>query len=132
MLKHVFWVFVVLSSLVQAASAQMPCHRVGDVIDGELRLITTRHPNGSRIEAIQLLVRPGTCMNLETLAGRRQDVRFRVMHLVSENPGTLARLRASVGHVVWVRSRDVMEAHTAWHQGDLVMFDVTILAVDPL
>jgi hypothetical protein len=103
-----------------------------DVIGGELRIITTRHPNGTRIEAVQLKARQGSCMNLDSLSGRRADTPFRIVHLVSDDPETRSRLRENVGHFVWVRSRSVMEAHTAWHQGDLVMFNVEILAIDPL
>jgi hypothetical protein len=113
------------------AAAPQNCLRATDPVSGTLRQVSTRHPNGTPIEVMQLrLDRPG-CMVVPGLDGTPRPMRFQAVHLVSQDPALRARLRNAAGSRATVQGGDVMEPHTAWHIGDLVMLDVRILRLAP-
>ena len=122
-----------LVGLIAEATAQpTDCLPHTATFRGELRIINTRHPNGQTIEAMQLVFRPSICIFLPALgeSGRMQRLDVREMHIVPQKQFA-ALLKRSLGQTVTARG-DISEPHTAWHQGDAIMFDAVILHVEPL
>jgi hypothetical protein len=52
------------------------------------------------------------------------------MHIVPQKQ-YIARLKRSLGQAVTAQG-EISEPHTAWHQGDAIMFDAVILHFEPL
>jgi hypothetical protein len=121
------------TTLALPANAQSPdCLPHTAAVRGELRVINTRHPNGQAIEAMQLVFRPSICIVLPEPddAGRPQKLDVHEMHIVPQKQFA-ARLKQSLGKAVTARG-EIGEPHTAWHQGDAIMFNAVIVGIEPL
>ena len=110
-----------------ASPAASDCLRATDPLTGTLRQLRTRHPNGTPIEVIQLWLDRPACMVVPGLDGSPHPLRIQAVHLVSQDAALRARLRGALGRRATVQGGDVMEPHTAWHIGDLVMFEPRML-----
>ena len=115
---------------IEAYAETMSCLPHTAPMRGELRLIKTRHPAGYSIEAMQLVFRPPICVVVPALAesGRLEQLDVREMHIVPQKQ-FLDRLKRSLGRMVTARG-DIGETHTAWHQGDAIMFDAVVLHIE--
>lgn len=60
LLRLPFTAVVALSAIAAAAFAQQPI-KVGDTLTGTLRIVRATHPNGTKIEAYQIVSAPRTC-----------------------------------------------------------------------
>jgi hypothetical protein len=121
------------AALALPANSQSPdCLAHTAAVRGELRVVNTRHPNGQTIEAMQLVFRPSICIVLPEPddTGRQQKLDVREIHIVPQKQFA-ARLKQSLGKVVTARG-EIGEPHTAWHQGDAIMFNAVIVGVEPL
>jgi hypothetical protein len=108
-----------------SAAAQGNCIRQGETISGTLREVRRQHASGAPIRALQIDLGRQACIEGAGLEGGRLS--FRRVHVVPIDESTEAQLRRSLGRRVAVRGREIMETHTAWHVGDAVMFDASIV-----
>ena len=112
-LVALFFVFATISA-AQAEETLKP----GDTISGKLRLVETRHPNGTRLRAFQVVVDTPKMFAKED---EFCDGPPKSFHLVAEKPEA-AKLRPLLGKKVAVVAEDMMCSETAWHIGDVVVF----------
>jgi hypothetical protein len=99
--------------------------RDGAVIRGKLRVVKTKHPNGTPIRAFQLVSAGGYVLNGDEFC--EKDIALKKFHIVAKDRGTTKRLEASVGKVLSIKGRQFYCAHTAWHIGDAVAADAEII-----
>jgi hypothetical protein len=92
----------------------------GDVISGRLRLVKTRHPNGTPLTAFQIVVdRP------KELAAKDEfcDGPPKTFHLVvMDDKPKEAMLKKLLGKKIDVVLESFFCSETAWHIGDAVSF----------
>lgn len=118
------WAGVVLTLMVGPVFAE-ECQSPTDIISGRLGLFETQHPNGNPIKGWILLTNY-TCVHMQNFDGDMVDMEPHVIHLVfadGEEPADLMQLSSDR---VSIRG-DLVEAHTLWHLGDVVMFDAVIV-----
>jgi hypothetical protein len=90
----------------------------GDVVSGELRLVKTRHPNGTAIFAYQIV-----SDTPKPLAKKDEfcDSPPRIFHIVANNKKVKRDLNRRLNKKVAVRADNFFCSHTAWHIGDAVV-----------
>ncbi len=118
------WAAIALVLMTGSASAE-GCQSPEDPISGRLGLLETRHPNGDPIKGWVLLTSE-VCVHMENFDGEMVDMEPRVVHLVfadGKEPTDLMELSADA---VMARG-ELMEAHTLWHLGDVVMLNAEIV-----
>lgn len=115
---------VMIPALGQAQQQREPL-RDGDVIRGELRLVEARHPNGTRIEAFQVVSATGYVLPGDDLC--EAGVPLRKFHVVAKDGDTRKQFQRSLGKVLSVKGRQFYCAHTAWHIGDAVALEAEIV-----
>jgi hypothetical protein len=117
------FVFLTASTALAQESAKVPAKdtlKVGDTIIGKLRLVETRHPNGTLIRAFQVVV--------DTPKAFAKEDEFcdgppKTFHLVVMNDKPKeARLKKLLGKKIAVVTEDLACSETAWHVGDAVLF----------
>lgn len=92
---------------------------------GQLALIETRHPAGHEVKGWVLLT-DGFCVSMEMLEGEVADVHPRIVHLVfADNARPADPMQLAVEEVT--ARGELIEPHTAWHLGDIVMLNATIV-----
>ena len=93
----------------------------GDTISGKLRLVQTRHPNGTRLTAYQIVSdHPRKFAKADEFCG---DAPPKTFHLVAMNDkARTAELKKRLGRKVSVVLEDFFCSETAWHVGDAVSF----------
>ena len=110
--------FVVLITAVASHAAETL--KPGDVISGRLRLVQTKHPNGTPIRAYQIVSdAPKMFEQKDDFCG---DAAPKTFHLAGERNKTLiAKLKRLTGKNVAVIAEDFFCSQTAWHIGDAVV-----------
>jgi hypothetical protein len=108
---------VVLSGAAQAQDLLRP----GDTISGKLRLVQTRHPNGTRLTAYQVVVdNPRPLAEKDEFCG---DTPPRTFHLVvMDDKAKATQLKRLLGKKLNVVLDSFFCSETAWHVGDAVVF----------
>ena len=109
-----------LSTLVMIApaEAQQPIKQ-GDILTGTLRLVRTRHSNGTKIEAYQVVSAPRAMpANDEFCDYARGATTF---HLFATSEVARKRLKPHVGKAVTVKANALFCSQTAWHIGDVAV-----------
>jgi hypothetical protein len=97
-------------------------------VRGELKLLKTRHPAGYPIEALMFVFKPPICVMVmpELSAGSKPErLEVSAMHVVPSKKDA-ARLKRALRKTVTVKG-NIVESHTAWHQGDAIMFEAEIV-----
>jgi hypothetical protein len=117
-----------LAALTPCDAALAACLPHTAAMRGELRLVSTRHPNGQPIEALQLVLRPAVCVQVPSSTGRPATLQVNALQLFVQPPVS-DQLKARLGSMVTARG-DIDEPHTAWHIGDAVMFGAVILRIE--
>jgi hypothetical protein len=115
-----------LAALLMGASAeaQQPI-KDGDTLTGTLRLVRTRHPNGTRIEAYQIVSEPRMMpANDEFCASGKGVTTF---HLFTTFDGAREQLKPHVGELMTVKAITLFCSQTAWHIGDVAVPEWTFL-----
>jgi len=104
---------------VAAADVPEPI-KEGDTLTGKLRLVQTRHPNGTRLEAYQIVSEP-------RMMPKRDDdfcdydkgaVTF---HLFTMTDPLRKQLKPLLGKTVTVKAVALFCSQTAWHIGDVAV-----------
>jgi hypothetical protein len=91
----------------------------GDRITGRLRLVETRHPNGTRIIAYQIVTDHPLA-----LAGDDEfcpEGGSKTFHLVANDKSLKARLHRLLTKKISVVAEAFFCSETAWHVGDAVI-----------
>ena len=102
------------------ASPAVETLKSGDVISGRLRLVQTKHPNGTPIRAYQIVSdAPKMFAQKDEFCG---DAPPQTFHLAGERDKALmAKLKRLTGKKVAVIAEEFFCSQTAWHIGDAVV-----------
>ena len=107
-------------SLCTGAQAQEAI-KAGDVLTGTLRLVNTRHPNGTRIQAYQIVSAPRMMpADDEFCVDKNGATTF---HLVTMKDALKRQLKPLLGKKISVKAISLFCSETAWHIGDAVVFE---------
>ena len=119
MRKQALTLFVFL--LAAPAPAQDTL-KPGDTLSGKLRVVKTRHPNGTPITAYQIVVdHPKNFAKEDDFCyPKNPPVTFHLV--VLDDKAKLVLLKRKLGKSVKVVAEDLMCSETAWHVGDAVVF----------
>jgi len=101
-----------------AAEAQQPIEN-GDILVGTLRLVHTRHPNGTKIEAYQVVSTPRTMPANDDFCDYAKGVT--TFHLFTMDEVARKRLKPHIGKTVTVKMDALFCSQTAWHIGDVAV-----------
>jgi hypothetical protein len=119
-------VVVGLAALVMGAPAiaQQPI-KAGDTLTGTLRLVSTRHPNGTKIEAYQIVSQPRAMPADDDLCEAGKGVT--TFHLFTMTDAARKQLKPLLGKPVSVKATALFCSHTAWHIGDVGVSEWTLV-----
>jgi hypothetical protein len=99
--------------------------RDGGVLTGKLRLVHARHPNGTRIEAYQIVsvarampADDGFCTT---------DKGATTFHLFAITDAARRQLKPLLGKTVTLKTDELFCSQTAWHIGDVAVSRWTLL-----
>jgi hypothetical protein len=106
----------VVGSAMSTAVAQ-DAIREGDLLTGELRLVRTKHPNGTPIGAFQIVSLPRAMPANDEFC----DGPATTFHIAAMDDATRKQLRALIGKKVSLKAEELVCSHTAWHIGDAVV-----------
>jgi hypothetical protein len=110
-----------------AAQAQQPIND-GDTLTGTLRLVHTTHPNGTRINAYQLVSEPRMMPADDEFCAPGKGVT--TFHLFTLSEAAERQLAPLVGRIVSVQAGELFCAQTAWHIGDVAVPEWKLLPAD--
>ncbi len=115
---------LVALALCATAGAQQPI-KEGDTLTGKLRLVATRHPNGTRLEAYQI-VSPARMMpaNDDFCDYSKGATTF---HLFTMTEAARKQLKPLLGKTVSVKAVALFCSETAWHVGDVAVPEWTVV-----
>jgi hypothetical protein len=117
---------VVLAALWLAAPATaQEAIKEGGVLTGTLRLVATRHPNGTKIEAYQIVSVPRTMPAADDFCDPKKGAT--TFHLFAMTAAAKKRLQPLLGKTVTVRADALFCSETAWHIGDVAVPQWTLL-----
>jgi hypothetical protein len=124
---RVVWVVVAgLAALLigTPAEAQQPI-KGGDTLSGTLRLVRTRHPNGTKIEAYQIVSEPRAMPAGDDFCESGKGVT--TFHLFTMTDAARKQLKPLLGKPVSVKATALFCSHTAWHIGDVGVSEWTLV-----
>ena len=124
---RVGWVVIAgLASLMMGApaTAQQPI-KAGDTLTGTLRLVSTRHPNGTKIEAYQIVSQPRAMPADDDFCEAGKGVT--TFHLFTMTDAARKQLKPLLGKPVSVKATALFCSHTAWHIGDVGVSEWTLV-----
>jgi hypothetical protein len=109
---------LVALAMCTPAEAQQPIKQ-GDTLIGTLRLVRTFHPNGTKIEAYQVVSTPRAMpVDDEFCDTTRGATTF---HLFAMDEVARKRLKPHVGKTITVKTNALFCSQTAWHIGDVAV-----------
>jgi hypothetical protein len=103
--------------LIASACLAQDAIKEGDLLSGELRLVRTRHPNGTPINAYQIVSAPRTMPANDDFC----DKPAKIFHIVAMDDARTKQLRPLIGKKVSLKADALFCSHTAWHIGDVVV-----------
>jgi hypothetical protein len=106
------------------ADAQQPI-KDGDTLSGTLRLVRTRHPNGTKIEAYQIVSAPRAMPANDDFCD--YDKGATTFHLFTMTEAARKQLKPYLGKPVSVKVTALFCSETAWHIGDVAVPEWTLL-----
>src|SRR3989440_10630037 len=101
-----------------AANAQQPI-REGDTLTGKLRLVATRHPNGTKLEAWQIVSEPRMMPKDDNFCDYTKGAT--TFHLFTMTDALRKQLKPLLGKTVTVKANALFCSETAWHIGDVAV-----------
>ena len=111
--------------LCAPAEAQQPI-KDGDILTGTLRLTHTRHPNGMKIEAYQIVSAPRAMPANDDFCDE-DNKGATTFHLFTMTAAARKQLKPLLGKPVSVKALRLFCAQTAWHIGDVAVPEWTVL-----
>ena len=97
----------------------------GDILTGTLRLVRTRHDNGTKIEAYQIVSEPRKMPANDDFCD--DDKGATTFHLFTMTDDARKQLKPRLGKSISVRAVRLFCAQTAWHIGDVAVPEWTVL-----
>jgi hypothetical protein len=118
----------VLAVLVcaNAAAAEFEPIAEGGTLTGRLRLVPTRHPNGTKIEAYQIVSKPRAMPKGDDFCD--YDKGATTFHLFTIETARRKQLDPLLGKTVRVKVVSLFCSETAWHIGDVAVPQWELLA----
>jgi hypothetical protein len=107
-----------------AANTQQPI-KEGDALTGKLRLVATRHPNGTKLEAYQIVSEPRMMPANDDFCD--YDKAATTFHLFTMTDALRKQLKPWLGKTITVRATALFCSETAWHIGDVAVPQWTIV-----
>src|SRR6266481_3371432 len=105
------------------AEAQQPI-KDGDILTGSLRLVRTRHDNGTRIEAYQIVSKPRAMLAYDDFCTAENGAT--TFHLFAITDAARKQLIPRLGKSISVKAVRLFCAQTAWHIGDAAVPEWTL------
>ena len=102
-----------------AAAAEFEPIKEGDTLTGKLRLVPTRHPNGTKIEAYQIVSAPRAMPKGDDFCD--YDKGATTFHLFTMKDDLRKQLNPLLGKTVSVKAIALFCSETAWHIGDVAV-----------
>lgn len=109
-----------------AAAAEFEPIAEGGMLTGKLRLVPTRHPNGTRIEAYQIVSKPRAMPKGDDFCDH--DKGATTFHLFTMKAPLRKQLDPLLGKTVSVKAISLFCLETAWHVGDVAVPQWELLA----
>jgi hypothetical protein len=109
--------------LCTTAETQAPI-KDGDILTGTLRVVRTRHDNGTKIVAYQIVSKPRAIADDGFCTAEGGATTF---HLFAINDAARKQLKQLLGKQVSVKAVKLFCAQTAWHIGDVAVPEWTLL-----
>jgi hypothetical protein len=110
--------------VVSLAQAQQAI-KAGDTLTGKLRLVRTRHPNGAKIDAYQIVSVPRMMPADDDFCEAGKGVT--AFHLFAMKDTEKRQLQPLLGKTITVKADALFCSETAWHIGDVAVPQWTIL-----
>ena len=107
-----------------AAQAQQPI-KEGDTLTGKLRLVQTRHPNGTKLIAYQIVSEPRMMPANDDFCDYDKGVT--TFHLFAMTDAAKKQLQPLLGKTISVKATALFCSETAWHVGDVAVPQWTVL-----
>jgi hypothetical protein len=106
-------------ALASVASPGLAQHAIkdGDLLAGQLRLVRTRHPNGTAIDVFQIVSAPRKMPADDEFC----DKPATTFHIVAMDSAKTKQLRSLLGKTISLKAEALFCSHTAWHIGDVVV-----------
>jgi hypothetical protein len=108
---------------VSLAQAQQAI-KAGDMLTGKLRLVRTRHPNGTKIDAYQIVSTPRMMPADDDFCEAGKGVT--TFHLFAMKDTEKRQLQPLLGKTIAVKADALFCSETAWHIGDVAVPQWTI------
>jgi hypothetical protein len=119
-------VVVGLAALLTCSPAEaQQSIKAGDMLTGTLRLVSARHPNGTKIEAYQIVSAPRAMPADDDLCESGKGVT--TFHLFTMTDAARKQLKPLLGKPVTVKATALFCSHTAWHIGDVGVSEWTLV-----
>jgi hypothetical protein len=109
-----------------AAAAEFEPIAEGGTLTGKLRLVPTRHPNGAKIEAYQIVSKPRAMPKGDDFCD--YDKGATTFHLFTMKKELRKQLDPLLGKTVSVKVSALFCSETAWHIGDVAVPQWQLLA----
>ena len=116
---------LVALALGATAGAQQPIKEEGDTLTGKLRPVATRHPNGTKPEAYQILSEPRMMPANDDFCDHSKGAT--TFHLFSMTDAARKQLKPLLGKTVSVKTSARFCSETAWHIGDVAVPQWTVV-----
>ena len=114
---------LVALALCATAGAQQPI-KEGDTLTGKLRLVATRHPNGTKLEAYQIVSPPRIMPANDDFCDYSKGAT--TFHLFTMTDAARKQLKPLLGKTVSVKAEALFCSETAWHIGDVAVPEWTL------
>src|SRR5207302_2771433 len=98
----------------------------GDTLTGKLRLVATRHPNGTPIKAYQIVSSPRKMPADDDFCDPKGPGAT-TFHLFTMTEAARRQLQPLLGKTITVRADTLFCSETAWHVGDVAVSQWTLL-----
>ena len=98
----------------------------GGVLTGTLRLVRTRHPNGTKIEAYQIVSVPRAMPAGDDFCDYAKGAT--TFHLFTMNDAARKQLQPLLGKTISVQAVAPFCSETAWHIGDVAVPEWKLLS----
>jgi hypothetical protein len=93
--------------------------KAGDTLTGKLRLVRTRHPNGTKIDAYQIVSVPRVMPADDDFCEAGKGVT--TFHLFAMKDTEKRQLQPLLGKTITVKADALFCSETAWHIGDVAV-----------
>jgi hypothetical protein len=120
---RVLFALLLVIAFADFAVAQQPI-KAGDTLTGTLRLVRTVHPNGTPIEAYQIVSDPRAMPADDDFCDSAKGAT--TFHLFTMTDAAKRQLKPLLGKKISVKAAALFCSETAWHIGDAVVPDWTL------